>query len=67
MSAGLVELCTAAAIALKPRIGSWMASVWLWLIAADLLAIPGHYEVVLSTLMLSAAAFAFTRLSAEIN
>jgi hypothetical protein len=65
--AGVLELTVAVGVALKPRIGSWMATVWLWLVAINLLTIPGHFEVLLMTLMLSAAAFAFTRLAAECN
>lgn len=65
--AGIVEIAVAVGIALKPRIGSWMATAWLWLIAINLLTIPAHFDIVLTTLMLSAAAFAFTRLAAECN
>jgi hypothetical protein len=65
--AGVIELLAAAAVALKPRIGSWVVTVWLWLIAVNLLTIPGHYEIVAADLALSAAGLAFTRLSAECN
>jgi hypothetical protein len=65
--AGLIELGVAAAVALKPRIGSWAVTVWLWLVVVNLLTIPGHYDRVVADLALSAAGFAFTRLSAECN
>jgi hypothetical protein len=65
--AGLAELMVAAAVALKPRIGSWMATVWMWLIAINLLVLHGHYEMLFLTLALSVAGVAFTRLSAECN
>jgi hypothetical protein len=65
--AGLIELAAATAVALKPRIGSWVVTVWLWLIVVNLLTMSGHYDLVVSDLALSAAALAFTRLSAECN
>lgn len=65
--AGVVELVVAAAIALKPRIGSWMSMAWLILIAINLLMIPAHFEIVVITLGMATAAFAFTRLAAECN
>jgi hypothetical protein len=64
--AGLIEMLAAAAVALKPRIGSWVVSAWLWLIAINLLTVP-LYDMVLLVLALSAAGLAFTRLSAECN
>jgi hypothetical protein len=65
--AGLIELGGAAAVALKPRIGSWVVTAWLWLVVVNLLCMPGHYDLVLQDLALSAAGFAFTRLAAECN
>jgi hypothetical protein len=65
--AGVVEIAIAITIALKPRIGSWALTVWLWLIVLNLLSVHGYYDVILWDLALSAAAFAFTRLSAECN
>ena len=65
--AGIIELMVAAAVALKPRYGSWAATVWLWLVVINLLMIPGHYDIVLRDLALSVAGVAFTRLSAECN
>jgi len=65
--AGLIELAAAVAIALKPRIGSWVFTVWMGLIVVNLLTMSGHYEMVLQGLAFMAAGFAFTRLSAECN
>jgi len=64
---GLVEIAAALTVALKPRIGSWVITVWLWLIVINLLSMHGYYDIVLRDLALSAAALAFTRLSAECN
>ena len=65
--AGCVELATAIAVALKPRIGSWVITGWLWLIVINLFSLHSNYDVALVDLALSAAGFAFTRLSAECN
>jgi len=65
--AGLIELAIAIAVALKPRIGSWVVTAWLWLIVIDLLTAHGYSDIVLFDLGLSAAGVAFTRLSAECN
>jgi hypothetical protein len=65
--AGVVELLIAAGVALKPRIGSWMATIWLWLVIINLLVLQGHFEMLLLTAALSVAGVAFTRLSAECN
>ena len=65
--AGVIELIAAVTVALKPRIGSWVVTVWLWSIVANLLLLSAHFDLVLMNLMLSAAGLAFTRLSAECN
>jgi hypothetical protein len=65
--AGIAEILIAAGVALKPRIGSWMAAVWLCLVTINLLTVPAHFDMVAITLGLAAAAFAFTRLAAECN
>jgi len=65
--AGLIEITIAAAIALKPRYGSWAAMAWFGLIIINLLTIPGHYDMVLISAFLAAVSFAFTRLAAECN
>lgn len=65
--AGLIELAAAAAVALKPRIGSWVITVWLWLIVINLMTTNNYFDIALRDLALSAAGFAFTRLAAECN
>jgi hypothetical protein len=65
--AGLIELAAAVTVALKPRIGSWVVTVWLWLVVINLLSMHGYADIVLRDLALSAAGVAFTRLSAECN
>jgi hypothetical protein len=65
--AGLIELAAAVTVAVKPRIGSWVVTVWLWLVVINLLSMHNYYDIVLRDLALSAAGVAFTRLSAECN
>jgi hypothetical protein len=65
--AGLIELLAAAAVALKPRIGSWVVTVWLGFVVVNLLTMSGHADTVLCDLALMASGFAFTRLAAECN
>jgi hypothetical protein len=65
--AGLVEIAIAITVALKPRIGSWVVTAWLWLVVINLLTLHNYYDIVLGDLALSAAGVAFTRLSAECN
>jgi hypothetical protein len=65
--AGLIELVAAAAVALRPRIGSWVVTVWMLMIVVNLLTMSGHYHIAIADLALAAAGFAFTRLSAECN
>jgi hypothetical protein len=64
---GIIELLAATAVALKPRIGSWVVTGWLGLIIVNLLMLSGHYDTLVFSLALMAAGFAFTRLSAECN
>src|ERR1035438_724714 len=56
--AGLIELAAAVTVALKPRIGSWVVTAWLWLIVVNLLALHSYYDIVLCDLALSAAGVA---------
>jgi hypothetical protein len=65
--AGVVEIAAAVAVALKPRIGSWVVTVWLWLVVLNLLSMEGKYDLAFIDLVLSVTGLAFTRLSAECN
>ncbi|HEY3841380.1 MAG TPA: hypothetical protein VGL72_32640 [Bryobacteraceae bacterium] len=67
VAAGLIELGIAAAVALKPRVGSWAVTIWLGLIVINLLTMGNHYETLLMTAALVAGGVAFMRLSAECN
>lgn len=60
-AAGLCELALAGLIAIRPRLGGWLAAGWLTLGILDLLAIPGHYALAgcLATMAVGAVALAY--------
>ena len=62
---GVIEIIAGIGVALKPRIFSYVVAAWLWAIIANLLLIPGYYDVALRDLGLSLGALALGRLSAE--
>lgn len=61
---GVVEIAAGVLVALRPRIGAWVVAGWLWGIIANLLLIPGFYDVALRDFGLSLGAVALARLSA---
>jgi hypothetical protein len=59
---GVVEMAVGIAIlAVAPRIGAYIASAWLLLVAVNL-AIGGHFDVAVRDVVMSIAAFAVARL-----
>lgn len=67
MLAGVIEIVAALAVALKPRVGSWVVTAWLWLVVINLLATGTYHDVAFADFILSMAGLAFTRLAAECN
>jgi hypothetical protein len=63
--AGVIEIVAGLGVAFKPRIFAYVVSAWLLLIIANLLMIPGYFDVALRDLGLSLGALALARLSAE--
>ena len=62
---GVVEFGVGVAIlAVAPRIGAYAASVWLLLVAVNLV-LGGHFDVAVRDLVLSVAAFTLARLVTE--
>jgi hypothetical protein len=58
---GVVEMGVGAAIlGLAPRIGAYAASVWLLLVAANLV-LGGHFDVAVRDVVMSLAAFSVAR------
>jgi uncharacterized membrane protein YphA (DoxX/SURF4 family) len=62
---GVVEIIAGILVAVKPRIGAYIVSVWLVLIIINLLLIPGFFDIALRDLGLALGALALGRLSEE--
>ena len=60
---GVIEIVAGIGVFLKPRIFAYVVSLWLVLIIANLLMIPGYFDVALRDLGLALAALALGRLS----
>ena len=61
---GVIEIVAGVGIALKPKIFGYVVAVWLLAIIANLLMIPGYFDVALRDLGLALGALALARLSA---
>ena len=62
---GVIEIGAGVGVALKPKIFAYVVAAWLILIIANLLMIPGYYDVALRDLGLALGALALARLSQE--
>lgn len=60
---GGIEIFAAVLVALKPRVGAYVVAFWLWGIMANLLLVPGFYDIALRDFGLSLGALALARLS----
>lgn len=62
---GVVEIVAGFLVAIRSQIGAWVVTLWLWAIIANLLLIPGYYDIALRDFGLSLGALALARLSRE--
>jgi uncharacterized membrane protein YphA (DoxX/SURF4 family) len=62
---GVIEIVAGIGVFLKPKIFAYVVALWLLLIIANLLMIPGYYDVALRDLGLMLGAIALGRLSQE--
>ena len=62
---GVIEIVAGIGVALKPRIFAYVVAAWLALIIANLLLIPGYFDVALRDFGLFLAALALARLSQQ--
>lgn len=62
---GVLEILAGLMVVFRPGAGGWLVAVWLWAIVANLLILPGHYDVVLRDLALSLGAIALARLASR--
>ena len=62
---GAVEIIAGVIVALRPRVGAYIVTLWLLLIIINLLMIPGFYDIALRDFGLMLGALALGRLSEE--
>src|SRR4051812_3448878 len=62
---GVIEIVAGILVAVKPRIGAYVVTAWLWVIIINLLLIPGYFDIALRDFGLSLGALALGRLSLE--
>jgi hypothetical protein len=67
LAVGVIEIAAGLLVAFRPRIGAYVVALWLWGIIANLLLVPGFYDVALRDFGLSLGALALARLSQEFN
>lgn len=67
MIVGVIEIVAGLGVAFKPKIFAYVVSAWLLLIIANLLMIPGYFDVALRDFGLALAALALARLSHEFS
>jgi hypothetical protein len=65
MIIGAIEIVAGVIVALKPSVGGWIVALWLWGIIANLLTIPGYFDVALRDFGLSLGAIALARLARQ--
>ena len=62
---GVIEIIAGIGVALKPRIFSYVVAAWLVVIIANLLLIPGYFDIALRDFGLFLGALALARLSQQ--
>lgn len=67
LGVGVIEVAAGVLVAVRPRIGAYVVALWLWGIIANLLLIPGYYDIALRDFGLSLGALALARLSQEFD
>ena len=65
LAVGVIEIVAGLGVAFKPRLFAYVVAAWLLLIVANLLMIPGYFDVALRDFGLALGAFALARLSQE--
>lgn len=67
LAVGVIEIVAGLGVAFKPKIFAYVVSAWLLLIVANLLMIPGYFDIALRDFGLALAAFALARLSGKFD
>jgi hypothetical protein len=63
LAVGVVEIVAGLVVAVRPYVGGYLVTAWLWGIIVNLLMIPGYYDIALRDFGLSLGATALARLS----
>ena len=64
---GVIEIVAGLGVWFKPKIFAYVVAAWLFLIIANLLMIPGYFDVALRDFGLALGAIALGRLSQEFS
>lgn len=64
---GIIEIIAGLGVFFKPKIFAYVVSAWLLLIVANLLMIPGYYDIALRDFGLALGALALARLSSKFD
>jgi hypothetical protein len=67
MIIGVIEVIAGILVSLRPRIGAYVVTAWLWGIITNLLLMSGYYDVALRDFGLSLGALALGRLSMDFD
>jgi uncharacterized membrane protein YphA (DoxX/SURF4 family) len=63
LAVGVIEIVAGILVAIWPRVGAYVVAIWLWGIIANLLLVPGYYDIALRDFGLSLGALALARLA----
>ena len=64
---GVIEIIAGLGVFFKPKVFAYVVSAWLLLIIANLLMIPGYFDVALRDFGLALGALALARLSSKFD
>jgi len=64
---GIIEIIAGLGVFFRPKIFAYVVSAWLLVIIANLLMIPGYYDVALRDFGLALGALALARLSSKFD
>src|SRR4051812_11743323 len=62
---GVIEIAAGVLVALLPRVGALVVTLWLWAIIANLLVLGNFYDIALRDFGLSLGALALARLACD--
>ena len=67
LAVGVIEVAAGLGVAFKPKVFAYVVAAWLLLVVANLLLIPGYFDVALRDFGLALGALALARLSREFD